>query len=137
MLALNDVRAALLAGAELSREAEPPYLYARELVGCLDDDARTNLWRLCSMSLRRGGSLFLEYAAARPRPARGHDRWAGHAVDTDQLVREIEAAGGRVVHREDGAGQDFFDQPRPARRPSRGPLGPPTRPTPLTAQEGP
>ena len=26
----------------------------------------SNLWRLCSMSLRRGGSLFLEYAATRP-----------------------------------------------------------------------
>ena len=65
-LPFNDLRAALLAGAELSREPEPPYLYARGLVGCLDAEARANLWRLCSMSLRRGGALFLEYAATRP-----------------------------------------------------------------------
>ena len=65
-LPLNDLRAALLAGAELAREPEPPYLYARGLVGCLDAEARANLWRLCSMSLRRGGALFLEYAATRP-----------------------------------------------------------------------
>ncbi len=40
-LAFNDLRAALLAGAELAREPEPPYLYARGLVGCLDLEART------------------------------------------------------------------------------------------------
>jgi SAM-dependent methyltransferase len=114
VLALNDLRGALLLGAELAREAEPPTLYARGLVGCLDEEARSNLWRLCSMSLRRGGSLFLEYAATR------HGRRGVSApgrlvkrVSTRALVREITAAGGRVVHREVGPGHDFFDRPDP------------------------
>jgi hypothetical protein len=34
-------------------------------------------------------------------------------VDTDQLVRELEAAGGRVVHREEADGHDFLDKPDP------------------------
>jgi SAM-dependent methyltransferase len=113
VLAFNDLRAALLAGAELAREPEPPYLYARGLVGCLDTDARANLWRLSSMALRRGGSLFLEYAATRPGLRRPSPRGLVRRVSTRRLVREITAAGGRVVHRETGPGLDFFDQPDP------------------------
>ena len=79
VLLLNDLRSVLLAGAELSREPQPPQLYARGLVGCLDDDARRNLWRLCSMTLRRGGSLFLQYAAARPDLPETAARRPGHA----------------------------------------------------------
>ncbi len=81
-LPLNDLRAALLAGAELAREPEPPYLYARGLVGCLDLEARANLWRLCSMSLRRGGALFLEYAAARDPASRPTRRRPGQTGRT-------------------------------------------------------
>jgi len=112
-LLLNDVRSVLLAGAELAREPEPPYLYARGLVGCLDADARNNLWLLCSMSLRRGGSLFLEYAVARPGAWRSAPAGLVRRMHTEKLVREITAAGGRVVHREVGPGQDFFDRPDP------------------------
>jgi len=112
-LPFNDLRAALLAGVELAREPEPPYLYARGLVGCLDLEARTNLWRLSSMSLRRGGALFLEYAATRPGLRRPPPRRLVRRVSTRKLVREITAAGGRVVHREVGPGLDFFDQPDP------------------------
>ncbi len=113
VLLLNDIRAVLLAGAELAREDEPPYLYARGLVGCLDTDARHNLWRLSSMSLRRGGALFLEYAAA-GRGLRGASP-AGlvRRVHTRMLLREIKAAGGVVVHRETGPGHDFYDRPDP------------------------
>jgi hypothetical protein len=109
----NDLRSVLLAGAELAREAEPPYLYARGLVGCLDADARANLWRLCSMSLREGGSLFLEYAAARPGLWRSTPRGLVKRMRTGKLVREITAAGGRVVHREVAPGEDFFGRPDP------------------------
>jgi hypothetical protein len=34
-------------------------------------------------------------------------------VSTRRLVREITAAGGRVVHQETGPGLDFFDRPDP------------------------
>jgi hypothetical protein len=113
MLVLNDVRTALLAGAELAREPVPPYLYARELVGCLDDEARRNLWRLCSMSLRHGGALFLEYAAARSDLDPTMIEGLVTRVDTGELVAEIEAAGGQVVHQEVGSGLDFFDREDP------------------------
>ena len=73
---------------------KPPQLYARGLVGCLDDDARRNLWRLCSMTLRRGGSLFLQYAAARPDLPETQLDGLVTRVDTTALVREITAAGG-------------------------------------------
>ena len=111
---LNDLRAALLAGAELAREPEPPYLYARGLVGCLDAEARA-----------QPVAAVLDVAAPRRLPVPGVRRDADPAcpgatrdglvrrVDTAQLVREIEAAGGRVVHREDGPGHDFLDQPDP------------------------
>jgi hypothetical protein len=66
------------------------------------------------VALRRGGSLFLEYAAARP----GRRRSAAHRglvkrMRTEKLVREITAAGGQVDHREVGPGEDFFGQPDP------------------------
>jgi hypothetical protein len=110
----NDTRSVLLAGAELAREATPPHLYARGLVGCLDEEARRNLWRLGSMALRRGGSLFLEYAATAPGLPISTIDGLVERRDTDALVREIEAAGGHVVHREVGPGHDFFDADDPA-----------------------
>jgi hypothetical protein len=112
-LALNDLRAALVAGAELAREPEPPYLYARGLLECLDVEARAHLWQLSSMSQRRGGALFVEYAATRPGLRRPRPRALMRRVSTRRLVREIAASGGRVVHREVGPGLDFFDQPDP------------------------
>ena len=114
LLVLNDARTVLLAGAELSRAAEPPYLYARQLVGCLDADARANLWRLCSMSLRRGGALFLEYSTTGTGAPKSTVNGLVMRVGTKGLVREIEAAGGRVAHRESGPGEDFFGERDPA-----------------------
>ncbi len=113
LLPLNDLRATLLAGAELVRLPQPPYLYARGLVGALDDDARANLWLLCSMTLRRGGSLHLEYAASRPGLRAGQVDGLVRRMRTSSVRREIEASGGRVVHVEHGPGRDFFGQEDP------------------------
>jgi SAM-dependent methyltransferase len=114
VLALNDLRGVLLAGAELAREDAPPHLYARQLLGCLDEDGRTNLWRLATMALRRGGSLFLEYAATTPDlPERTPDGLV-HRLDPESVAAEIRAAGGLVVHAAVGPGTDFLDQPDPA-----------------------
>ena len=113
MLVLNDTRTALLAGAELAREPEAPYLYGRQLVGCLDSEARGNLWRMCSMSLRHGGALFLEYAAARDDLSPTTVGGLVERVVTDELVAEIEASGGRVTQREEGPGLGFLDEEDP------------------------
>ena len=88
-------------------------LYARGLVGCLDEDARRNLWRLASMSLRRGGTLFQEVAAARAGLPSHTVGGLVQRVRIDDLVREIDAAGGHVVHLRQAAGHDTFDQPDP------------------------
>ena len=113
VLVLNDVRSVLLLGAELAREPEPAYLYARGLVECLDADGRQQLWRLGSMALRRGGALFLEYAAARADlPESGLDGLATR-LDTGDLVAGITAAGGSVVHQEHLEAPDFLGRPDP------------------------
>jgi SAM-dependent methyltransferase len=113
VLVLNDLRAVVLAGAELAREPEPVHLYARGLVGCLDREARAHLWRLCSMALRRGGALHLETSATHDDlPEWEVDRLM-RRVDVASLVTEIEAAGGHVVRRSTGPGTDFFDHADP------------------------
>ncbi len=129
MLILNELRTVLLAGAELARD--PHHLYARQLIGCIDDVARAQLWVLCRMALRSGGWLFLEFSAltdeALPDP--GPDGLV-RRLDPDLVAREIEAAGGvveRVRMRED---VDMLGQADPAvcRMKVRWP-GPPAPPT--------
>ncbi|MCW2866153.1 MAG: mucin-5AC [Marmoricola sp.] len=114
VLPLNDLRAVLLAGAELARLPRQPHLYARGLVGCLDQDGRDNLWLLCSMALRRGGTLHLELAASAPGLEERSVEGLVQRLDVDRVVQEITAAGGEVVRREVGPGEDFFGAPDPA-----------------------
>lgn len=108
-LALNDHRSALVAGAELARTTEPVHLYARGLVGCLNDEALDNLVLIASMSLRRGGALMLEFSARRgPAPVPSH---LVERVGVDRVVAAIEARGGTVDLVEVGPGDDFLDRP--------------------------
>lgn len=111
-LALNDRRSVLVAGAELARSPLPTSLYARGVVGCLDDEARDHLWLLASMSLRRGGTLLLEFAATgtdEPSdPAGLHRR-----TDPADVIAGIRRRGGVVDHVDVGPGLDFFDRPDP------------------------
>jgi SAM-dependent methyltransferase len=109
-LTLNDRRSVLVAGAELARTSSPVNLYARGLVGCLDAEARDLLWLLASMSLRRGGSLFLEFRTGRgPKdPAALVGR-----LDVDRVVEGIADRGGVIDHVEVAPGVDFFDRPDP------------------------
>jgi SAM-dependent methyltransferase len=100
-LNLYDAREVIALGAALSREAEPVDLYGRFLLDALESDGRENLLRLASMSLRRGGHLFLEF---RTRPSRGRRKKSFVRVTPAQAVRRIEAHGGRVVHRQTGTG---------------------------------
>ena len=111
MLILNELRTVLLTGAELARE--PHHLYARQLLGCLDDDARANLWVLARMALRGGGSLFLEFSADPDLPAPAPDGLV-RRLDADVVRREIEAAGGVVERVRIKPGVDMLDEPDPA-----------------------
>jgi len=109
---LNETRHVLHLVAVLSRR--PHHIYARQLVGCLDEPARENLFRLGASVLRGGQSMWLEFAvrhrgAAAPEPAGLVER-----VDVDVLTAEIERSGGRVEHLEIAPGVDMFDNPDPA-----------------------
>ncbi|HET7350892.1 MAG TPA: class I SAM-dependent methyltransferase [Marmoricola sp.] len=115
-LMLGELRTALLVGCEVALSRGRPQLYARNLLGALDRDERLNLWRLARIALAgRGGSIFVEAPA--------HLSWARlphpdlpvplRRVDVDEIVRELESYGGRVVERVEGPGTDLFDRPDP------------------------
>ncbi len=113
-LILGELRSTLLHGTRLARD--PRHLYARHLVGCLDDAARDQLWRLARMALRPGGGkLFLEFSAA-------HDQAGGAAgtpgapeglvrrVDPEAVRAAIQASGGVVEQLLVVPGEDMLDQ---------------------------
>ncbi|NPC95901.1 class I SAM-dependent methyltransferase [Nocardioides sp. zg-DK7169] len=99
LLNLYDTRDVLAYGARLSRLPVPPDVYARFLPHDLEPHGRENLWRLASMSLRRGGRLFLEFRTPEDRE-RPHVYGEHHRtyLEPADVVAEIEAAGGTVVH---------------------------------------
>jgi SAM-dependent methyltransferase len=112
-LVLNELRSVLVTGAELARSGR--YLYACQLLGCLDEPARANLWLLSRMALRRGGRLFLEFSADDDhRALRPEPHYLLRRLSPDVVRREVERSGGVVEHEELGPGQDMFDQADPA-----------------------
>jgi SAM-dependent methyltransferase len=112
-LILNELRTVLLAGAELARD--PHHVYSRHLVGCLDDVARSQLWVLCRMALRGGGSLFLEFSAddgdGAPSPA---PEGLVRRLDPALVRREIEAAGGVIESEQVDGGRDVLRNEDPS-----------------------
>ncbi len=102
---LYDAREVLALGVRLSRLDEPADLYGRFLLHALEDLGREHLWRLASMALRGGGHLFLEFRTDQDRE-RPHvfSQQGRRYLAPDAVVAEIEAHGGRVVHREAGTG---------------------------------
>jgi SAM-dependent methyltransferase len=117
-LILNELRTVLATGTRLARE--PHHLYARQLIGCLDEEARANLWRLSRMALRSwGGTLHLEFSATTGAAAKHvPDLPAPHGLirrlDPELVRREIAAAGGVVELVETNPGVDMLDRPDPA-----------------------
>lgn len=113
-LNLYDTRAVLALGARLSREAEPVDVFARFMIHALGDQGRANLLRLASMSLRRGGYFFAEFRTVQdmgePHLFGAHFR---RYLSPEEVVAEIVAAGGQVVHREEGHGLAPFREEDP------------------------
>ncbi|UDY23009.1 class I SAM-dependent methyltransferase [Nocardioides sp. Kera G14] len=115
IIVLNDLRLMMSLLSSLARE--PRDLYARGLIGSLDEDARHQLLRLASATLRgRGHALWLEFSAQvdgagdvpLPEPRPLTRRFSPH-----WLTGEIESHGGTVEFLEIGPGTDMFDQPDP------------------------
>jgi SAM-dependent methyltransferase len=112
-LILNELRTVLVTGAELARD--PHNLCARNLLGCIDDRAREQLWVLCRMALRNGGTLFLEFSAdlgtGAPDP---EPDGLVRRLDPELVRREITAAGGVVERQRIRVGRDVLDNRDPA-----------------------
>ena len=111
---LNDTRHLMSLGVRLSRTDEPVDLYGRFLLNTLDPDGVANVLRLASMSLRRGGRLFLEFRTPRDRGRpKAFPNQKRVFLDPDEVQRAIEARAGRVVHREAGTGLAPFKDEDP------------------------
>lgn len=104
---LGDV---MVAGAELART--PYHLYARQLLGCLDEAERANLWLLGRMTLRGRGVMVLEFSATGPVADPGP---AGlvRRVDPALVRREVAASGGRVDRERITPGVDLLGRRDP------------------------
>ncbi|UDY23013.1 class I SAM-dependent methyltransferase [Nocardioides sp. Kera G14] len=109
---MNESRQVLHLIAILARE--PREIYSRQLLGCLDDAARDNLWQIGRTALRRGQSMWLEFSASSGLVIDPEPRPLVKRVDVGVLTKEIEAAGGTVAHVEIAPGVDMFDNPDPA-----------------------
>ena len=113
-LILGELRSTLTLGARLARD--PHHLFARELLGCLDGAARSQLWTLAKMALRpSGGKLYLEFAVTMGDDSLPTPQPEGlvRRVDPDLVRAEIEAAGGVIEHLEIADGQDMLGNPLP------------------------
>jgi SAM-dependent methyltransferase len=112
----NELRRVLVLGARLARD--PHHLYARQLLGCLDEPARANLFKVGSMALRgRSQSMFLEFSATLPPGVDAPEPTPQPLVrrlDPDQVADEIAASGGRIAYRDVVEGADMFEVPDPA-----------------------
>ncbi len=105
VLNVNDLRHVLSLGMRLSRNDEPIDLYGRFLLHALDQHGRENVFRLASMTLRRGGLLFLEFRTVRDaRRSHFYRNPKRRFLDPDEVVAQIEAFGGRIVERVEGDG---------------------------------
>ncbi|MFT4264836.1 MAG: class I SAM-dependent methyltransferase [Nocardioides sp.] len=117
ILVLNEARLVMSLISFLARD--PAHLYARGLIGSLDEDARRQLFRLASTTLRGGQALWLEFSASSdgaeevehplPEPVGLTRRFS-----PSWLASEISSYGGVVESLSIGPGTDMFDQPDPA-----------------------
>ncbi|WP_300681176.1 LicD family protein [Nocardioides sp.] len=117
---LNETRHVFHLIGELART--PHHIYARQLLGCLDEAARQNLFRIGASTLRAGDgtaengplAMWLEFAVEAPGAPAPAPAGLVQRLDPDVLVAEIAASGGHVDYLEIAPGVDMFDNEDPA-----------------------
>ena len=96
----NELRSVLPTGAEIARSPAPRVVTARHLVDAVDGTARDLVLRFAAMVCRGGGRFYLQtLRATETDTVTGEDNL--RPVDIAELVTDIEARGGRIVHRQD------------------------------------
>jgi SAM-dependent methyltransferase len=108
----NELRRVLVLGGRLARN--PHHLYARQLLGCLDETGRANLFRIGSMALRHGHAMFLEFSATAEDAPLPDPAPLVRRLDVARVTAEIAASGGRIDHVDTAEGVDMFDNHDPA-----------------------
>jgi hypothetical protein len=114
---LNETRHVFHLIGEMSRV--PGHIYARQLVGCLDEAARENLFRLGASILRGSDAsgplaMWLEFSVPAPGAPDPAPPGLVQRLDPDVLIAEISASGGSVDYLEVARGVDMFDNQDPA-----------------------
>lgn len=96
---LLELRSVLGEGARAARLPGRRVVTARHVADATDGLGRQRLWRFADMATRGGGDLYLEVLVRR---GAGEGRRRDHLrqLALDLVVAEVEARGGRVVHRE-------------------------------------
>ncbi|MGO4255477.1 hypothetical protein [Marmoricola sp. RAF53] len=101
----ESLYSSLIGAVRIAYESQPRHVYARGLVDALAPSGRIGLWRFCAIVGRRGGLTFLEFRT--DRNGRLRTFFGPHArtfARPEEIVAEIERAGGRIVEQEVGRG---------------------------------
>ncbi len=98
---LNSLRATVAEGIRLANTPEARVIYARHLIDAQSAVSRAETWRLCSMALRDGGRLYLQFLRGAPRPrVEGDGNTLLSPLRVPTVVAELEAYGAVIVHQE-------------------------------------
>jgi SAM-dependent methyltransferase len=97
---LLELRQVLGWGASLASRPGPRTVLARHVADATDGIGRAHLWRFCEMVLRDGGRLYLEFLMPGVGARFARQNFL-RALSPEQVVTELAARGGTVVHREE------------------------------------
>ncbi len=113
-ISLESTHNTLVRAAQLAHEPEPTYVYARLLIDALRPQARSGLWRFCAIAGRSGGRTFVEFrtSASAGEPTHFGPHLRTYA-DPEEIVTEIERAGGRVLEQELGRDRAVLGEENP------------------------
>ena len=101
---LLDERDVLTVGALAARQKGPKVVTARQVLEAVPPRSRDQLWRFAAMALAEGGRVYVEGVSRSPHACRMEQQRTGSPrlwpVDPHDVVDDVRASGGRVVHRE-------------------------------------
>jgi hypothetical protein len=101
---LLDERDVLTVGALASRQKGRKVLTVRQVLEAVPPRSRALVWRFAAMALAEGGRVYVEGMSRTPQECRAAQERSGSPrlwpVDPHDVVADVVASGGRVVHRE-------------------------------------